>query len=162
MKTIKQIADEIGVSKTAVRKKIANLGLQSSLQKNGNQFAISKDVEMLIKSTFYEKKSETKSQTANRKPVSDKTESSQLVCDLVSVLKEQLRIKDEQLAEKDKQLAALTAALASAQQTAQAAQALHAGTIQLSIDSDLEKDSQDNKDILAKDFKKRKWWKFWR
>ena len=40
MKTIKQIADEIGVSKTAVRKKIANLGLQSSLRKNGNQFAI--------------------------------------------------------------------------------------------------------------------------
>ena len=39
MKTIKQIADELGVSKTAVRKKIENLGLQSSLRKNGNQFA---------------------------------------------------------------------------------------------------------------------------
>ena len=33
MKTIKQIADELGVSKTAVRKKIENLGLQSGLQK---------------------------------------------------------------------------------------------------------------------------------
>jgi biotin operon repressor len=38
-KTIKQIADEIGVSKTAVMKQIANLGLQTSLRKNGNQFA---------------------------------------------------------------------------------------------------------------------------
>lgn len=40
MKAIKQIADELGVSKTAVRKKIENLGLRSILQKNGNQFAI--------------------------------------------------------------------------------------------------------------------------
>ena len=39
-KTIKEIADELGVSKTAVIKRIANLGLRSSLRKNGNQFAI--------------------------------------------------------------------------------------------------------------------------
>ena len=40
MKTIRQIADEIGVSKTAVNKQIANLGLRSGLRKNGNQFPI--------------------------------------------------------------------------------------------------------------------------
>ena len=34
-KTIKEIADELGVSKTAVSKQIANLGLRSSLRKNG-------------------------------------------------------------------------------------------------------------------------------
>lgn len=33
MKTIRQIADEIGVSKTAVNKQIANLGLRSGLRK---------------------------------------------------------------------------------------------------------------------------------
>lgn len=33
MKTIRQIADEIGVSKTAVSKQIENLGLRSSLRK---------------------------------------------------------------------------------------------------------------------------------
>ena len=32
MKTIRQIADEIGVSKTAVNKQIANLGLRSGLR----------------------------------------------------------------------------------------------------------------------------------
>lgn len=31
-KTIKEIAEELGVSKTAVRKQIANLGLQTSLR----------------------------------------------------------------------------------------------------------------------------------
>ena len=39
-KTIKEIADELGVSKTAVSKQIANLGLRSSLRKSGSQFAI--------------------------------------------------------------------------------------------------------------------------
>lgn len=79
MKTIKQIADELGVSKTAVRKKIENLGLQSSLRKNGNQFAIDKIQEKLIKQAFSGNETETKnanqSQTENHE-----------VSDLVSVL----------------------------------------------------------------------------
>jgi biotin operon repressor len=40
MKTIAQLAKELGFSNTAVRNKIANLGLQTSLQENGNQFSI--------------------------------------------------------------------------------------------------------------------------
>ena len=55
MKTIRQIADEIGVSKTAVNKQIANLGLRSGLRKNGNQFAIDEQQEALIKQAFSEK-----------------------------------------------------------------------------------------------------------
>lgn len=62
-KTIKQIADEIGVSKTAVRKQIANLGLRSSLRKNGNQFAIDEHEETLILKAFSEK---TQTKTANQ------------------------------------------------------------------------------------------------
>jgi len=49
MKTIKQIADEVGVSKQAIRNQIAKLGLQSSLRKNGNQFAIDEEQETAIK-----------------------------------------------------------------------------------------------------------------
>ena len=70
MKTIRQIADEIGVSKTAVNKQIANLGLRSGLRKNGNQFAIDEHQEALIKEAFSEKsqteienQTQTKSQT---------------------------------------------------------------------------------------------------
>ena len=65
MKTIRQIADEIGVSKTAVSKQIENLGLRSSLRKNGNQFAIDEHQEALIKQAFL-KKRKLKSKT-NRK-----------------------------------------------------------------------------------------------
>ena len=133
MKTIRQIADEIGVSKTAVNKQIANLGLRSGLRKNGNQFAIDKHQEALIKQAFSEKtqteienQSQTKTQTENH-------EVGDLVCVLqatIDTLQGQLAVKDKQIAELNERLSECSAALLAAQQTAQAAQALHAGTIQ--------------------------------
>ena len=126
MKTIRQIADEIGVSKTAVNKQIANLGLRSGLRKNGNQFAIDEHQEALIKQAFSEKsqteienQSQTKTQTENHE-----------VGDLVCVLQATIDTLRGQLEVKDRQIEKLTEALVSAQQTAAAAQALHAGTIQ--------------------------------
>ena len=133
MKTIRQIADEIGVSKTAVNKQIANLGLRSGLRKNGNQFAIDEHQEALIKQAFSEKtqteienQSQTKTQTENH-------EVGDLVCVLqatIDTLQGQLAVKDKQIAELNERLSECSAALLAAQQTAQAAQALHAGTIQ--------------------------------
>jgi biotin operon repressor len=132
MKTIRQIADEIGVSKTAVNKQIANLGLRSGLRKNGNQFAIDEQQEALIKQAFSEKsqteienQTQTKSQTENH-------EVSDLVCVLqatIDTLQGQLSVKDKQIEELNARLAEVSSALVVAQQTAQAAQALHAGTI---------------------------------
>ena len=126
MKTIRQIADEIGVSKTAVSKQIANLGLRSGLRKNGNQFAIDEHQEALIKEAFSEKsqteienKTQTKTQTENHE-----------VSDLVCVLQATIDTLQGQLEVKDRQIEKLTEALVAAQQTAAAAQALHAGTIQ--------------------------------
>ena len=133
MKTIRQIADEIGVSKTAVNKQIANLGLRSGLRKNGNQFAIDEHQEALIKQAFFEKsqienenQSQTKTQTENR-------EVGDLVCVLqatIDTLQGQLEVKDRQIEQQAQTITRLTDALAAAQQTAAAAQALHAGTIQ--------------------------------
>ena len=135
-KTIKEIADELGVSKTAVSKQIANLGLRSSLRKNGNQFAIENRQEKLTKMAFQKDKqrervvknlvSDEQSQTENHE-----------VCDLVGVLQTtvdtlqaQLAVKDEQIRELNARLAECSTALLAAQETARAAQALHAGTIQ--------------------------------
>ncbi len=147
-KTIKEIADELGVSKTAVSKQIANLGLRSSLRKDGNQFAITNQQEKLIKMAFQKNKqresvnensvsdeqSPTKSQTENANQ--SQTENHE-VCDLVGVLQTtintlqaQLAVKDEQIQELHVRLAECSAALLAAQETARAAQALHAGTIQ--------------------------------
>lgn len=151
-KTIKEIADELGVSKTAVSKQIANLGLRSSLRKNGNQFAIENQQEKLIKMAFQKKrqqeivtensvsdeqsqtKSQTKSQTTN---ANQSQTANHEVCDLVGVLQTtvdtlqaQLAVKDEQIRELNARLAECSTALLAAQETARAAQALHAGTMQ--------------------------------
>ena len=125
MKTIRQIADEIGVSKTAVNKQIANLGLRSGLRKNGNQFAIDEQQEALIKQAFFEK---TKTEIENQSQTKTQTENHE-VGDLVCVLQATIDTLQGQLEVKDRQIAKLTEALVAAQQTAVAAQALHAGTM---------------------------------
>ena len=149
MKTIRQIADEIGGSKTAVSKQIENLGLRSSLRKNGNQFAIDEHQEALIKQAFFEKtqteienQSQTKTQTENR-------EVGDLVCVLqatIDTLQGQLEVKDRQIEQQAQTITRLTDALAAAQQTAAAAQALHAGTLQQQFLTGVVEESQKNQE----------------
>jgi AcrR family transcriptional regulator len=159
MKTIRQIADEIGVSKTAVNKQIANLGLRSGLRKNGNQFAIDEHQEALIKQAFSEKsqteienQSQTKSQTENH-------EVSDLVCVLqatIDTLQGQLEVeKDRQIEQQAQTITRLTDALAAAQQTAVAAQALHAGTIQQQLVAGEGEELQQERETVPR----RSWWK---
>lgn len=142
-KSIRQIAEELGVSKTAVRKQIANLGLQSGLRKNGNQFAIDESQEAQIIRAFSGKsQTENGNQFANQTETSSRTENHE-VSDLVSVLQttvtvlqEQLQVKDQQIAQQAQTIDRLSDALAAAQQSAAAAQALHAGTIQHQLSED--------------------------
>ena len=158
MKTVRQIADELGVSKTAVSKQIANLGLRSSLRKNGNQFAIDEQQEVLIKQAFLEK---TKTENANQSQTKTQTENHEVgdfVCVLqatIDTLQGQLEVKDRQLEQQAQTITRLTDALAAAQQTAAAAQALHAGTIQQRfISKEAEMD-------LERHEKKRRWFNRW-
>lgn len=158
MKTIRQIADEIGVSKTAVNKQIANLGLRSGLRKNGNQFAIDEHQEDLIKQAFSEKsqteienQSQTKTQTENH-------EVGDLVCVLqatIDTLQGQLEVKDRQIEQQAQTITRLTDALAAAQQTAVAAQALHAGTIQQQLVAGEGEELQQERETVPR----RSWWK---
>ena len=158
MKTIRQIADEIGVSKTAVNKQIANPGLRSGLRKNGNQFAIDEHQEALIKQAFSEKsqteienQSQTKTQTENH-------EVGDLVCVLqatIDTLQGQLEVKDRQIEQQAQTITRLTDALAAAQQTAVAAQALHAGTIQQQLVAGEGEELQQERETVPR----RSWWK---
>ena len=158
MKTIRQIADEIGVSKTAVNKQIANLGLRSGLRKNGNQFAIDEHQEALIKQAFSEKsqteienQSQTKTQTENH-------EVGDLVCVLqatIDTLQGKLEVKDRQIEQQAQTITRLTDALAAAQQTAVAAQALHAGTIQQQLVAGEGEELQQERETVPR----RSWWK---
>ena len=86
----------------------------------------------MIKQAFFEKsqienenQSQTKTQTENR-------EVGDLVCVLratIDTLQGQLEVKDRQIEQQAKTITRLTDALTAAQQTVQAAQALHAGTM---------------------------------
>ena len=89
-KTIRQIAEEIGVSKTTVMKQIENLGLRSSLRKNGNQFAIDEEQERRIKSAFLKNETQTETQTSLQIE-------NQNVSDLIAILKEQIDKKDAEI-----------------------------------------------------------------
>lgn len=144
MKTIRQIADELGVSKTAVRKKIENLGLSEKVQTIGNRIELDEMQEKLIKSSFLKKESETKIEDE----VFEKTETLRLVSGMVSTLTEQLK-------EKDKQIERLQMELENAQKSIDQAQQLHAMTEQKLM---LLEEKQDVPDSG----KEKKWWQFWK
>jgi len=155
MKTIRQIADEIGVSKTAVNKQIANLGLRSGLRKNGNQFAIDEQQEALIKQAFSEK---SQTEIENQTQTKSQTEVCDLVCVLqatIDTLQGQLEVKDRQIEQQAQTITRLTDALAAAQQTAVAAQALHAGTIQQQLVAGEGEELQQERETVPR----RSWWK---
>jgi len=87
MKTIKQLADEIGVSKQAINKKIDNLGCRNQLTKNGNQWLIPESTENTIKNAFA---------SSNKKANVD-SNNSQTLDTLIAVLTDQLAQKDTQI-----------------------------------------------------------------
>ena len=144
MKTIKQIADEVGVSKQAIRNQIAKLGLQSSLQKNGNQLAIDEQQERLILQEFGEK-----SQSGNAKQSQSETETTlhfalRLLEDEIAFLKEQVKTKDEQITE-------LTATVRT-----------QAESINADRKNELAGTLIDGQQKLISSEETRAWWQFWK
>ena len=148
MKTIRQIADEIGVSKQAVFKKIKREPLSTSLQgltaTVDGRLMVEVDGEKLIKQAFSEiSLSTTDNQLTGTvdglvdAPSTKNEEKTVAVDGVISVLQAtidtlqgQLEVKDRQIEQQAQTITRLTDALAAAQQTVAAAQALHAGTIQ--------------------------------
>ncbi|WP_062472423.1 DUF536 domain-containing protein [Jeotgalibaca dankookensis] len=66
-KTIKELADEIGVSKTAINKKVTKTMKKNFFTKVGNRFEINEEGQKIIKSMFIDYSTET----ANHKPQSE-------------------------------------------------------------------------------------------
>lgn len=191
-KSIKQIADEIGVSKQAIFKKIKREPLSTSLQQFistvDGRLMVSVDGEKIIKQAFYN------ADTANKDEVCEKTKqtlknevddnqltvdaevhdnqfivdgavddnqpstinqvkeykTSQDIENIITVLENTVETLKNQLEIKDAQIEKLTDALVAAQQTAAAAQALHAGTMQQQITTT--QDTQEKKSWLKKLF----------
>lgn len=132
-KTIKQIADEIGVSKQTVYKRY-----------KGKLYTVCAPYAHTERSNG---------------AVLEQSENAGVVAVLqttIDTLQGQLAIKDKQIEELNARLAEVSSALVAAQQTAQAAQALHAGTIQQQLTS-----GADLSDGSGNEMKKSGWFSRW-
>ena len=155
---ITEIAAECGVSEQAVRAWCRRNHVAKDAK---GSFAISESQKTVIYQYYL---------GIERKQVSQPAKASCETCEtsetaMISMLQKELDRKNEQLAVKDKQIEELnarlsecSAALVAAQQTAQAAQALHAGTIRQQItDGEMGKDIHGGEVEISK--KKRNWFK---
>jgi uncharacterized protein YqgV (UPF0045/DUF77 family) len=137
-KTIKQIADELGVSKQAVHQKRRKEPLSTSLQPFTTTvdgvIYISVDGENLIKQAFsdIDRKQVDGSFTPSFTSVDG---SSGELSGVIEILKKQLEVKDKQIEQQQQSIKELTAALENTTTSLKAAQALHAGTMQQHFES---------------------------
>lgn len=143
MKTVRQLADEIGVSKQAVWKKIKKEPLSTDLQEftttSGRTVYVNEQGEMLVKTAFMQifdvqTVDEVDAVDVNQDNQNDNER--QRVDDMFLLLQGELESKNRliesqsrQLENKDKQIGELTAALENTTASLHAAQALHAGTM---------------------------------
>ena len=136
MKTIRQIADEIGVSKQAVYKrykgKLHTVCTPYTHTEQGVLY-LSEQAETLIKQDFLKNDCSNGAHTERSiGAVPEQSQEAGVVAVLqatIDTLQGQLEVKDRQIEELNARLAEVSAALLAAQQTAVAAQALHAGTM---------------------------------
>ena len=163
--TIKQLADELAVSKSTIGRAIVQLGFQDQLCKIGNKYMLSetqilqiklqlskdeeeKSLQANSKTLHEEEKSlqassktlheEEKSLQANSKTLHGEEKSLQanqemqkaILQEQLSILNKQLAIKDHQIQILQEQIGQLTVTMESMATALNAAQALHAGTIQ--------------------------------
>ncbi|EAC5314618.1 DUF536 domain-containing protein, partial [Listeria monocytogenes] len=99
--TIKQLAEEIGVSKTAITKKITPEMKTKYFAKNGNRFVINENGQKAIK-VLFDKEFKEKSKTENENQTETETKTDNR--EVFDLLKEELHKKDDYLKEKDKQI----------------------------------------------------------
>ncbi|MGL5254203.1 MAG: hypothetical protein ACRC9L_04255, partial [Brevinema sp.] len=135
-KTIKQIADELGVSKTAVRKKMTDEVKTKFAETVSGVIYISVSGENLIKQAFSrdEPQTEVSGVCGNQfPPVSGQVFGEFTV--VIEVLKQQLEVKDRQIEQQQQSIKELTAALENTTLSLTAAQALHAGTMHQQLES---------------------------
>lgn len=192
MKTIAQIAEELGVTPQTIRNEIERQSLRSFCQKSGRNFCIDEEGERRIKSAIVDRKqnkSKTKFGVVDAKPLQNDDA-------LLLLLREELTAKNAQIEELQRQrreqeerhareIAALTAALENVSASLKAAQALHAGTLQerleakqavteegvteggLTKERGPEEGAPQEEEAAAPEDtvdveKKRRWWQFWK
>ena len=159
MKTIKEIADELGVSKQKVYRFIVRNHITASSEVKQSKL-YDEAAEMLIKQGFLEDEPYQKSHhEAHQNHINDTV--SEVVIELIrkelEQKNEQLQEKDRQIREKDRQISEMQAQLSMNQKLIDQEQQLHMVTerkIQL-IERQQNQEEPDTTDD-------KKWWQFWK
>lgn len=124
MKTIKQLADELEVSKTAVRKYMTDEFRAAHTAITAGGIITIDDAGCKWIAERLQKPSKS---TANHEP---ETTENQVSVDMVKLLQSTIEALQQQLEVKDRQIAELTETVKAQAQSISSAQALHAGTMQ--------------------------------
>lgn len=133
-KTIKEIADELGVEKQKVYRYIKQHCISEvhheAHQRSGTKY-YDEAAETIIRQGFSSRTALSEAHhEAHQNRINEAVNEA-----VIDMLRQELEIKNEQIRELNARLAEVSSALVAAQQTAQAAQALHAGTIRQQIAS---------------------------
>lgn len=176
--TIKELADELGVSKTTISNTIDMLGIQQELKKIGNRFMLDEIQVSKIKTQIMQSSEMKTSQKLQNEMQSEAQKvQSETEKTLISFLETQISILHDQLTAKDAQInmlgkslqdtsSALTAAQEALRDTTAAltaAQALHAGTIKQqltehSVSSDVPSDFDSKSDTSTQNKRQKNIW----
>lgn len=161
--TVKQLAEELGVSKPTISKAISDLSLQGNLHKIGNRFILEETEIQAIKSRItqtprpQETETETEKQTEKAETETEKMLISLLELQ-ITILSQQLAVKDGQIAAQQDQIKQLTDSLHDTTAALTAAQALHAGTIQQQL-TDKQAGSEGQSEGVSEPEERQGFWK---
>lgn len=171
-KTIKELAEELGVSKTAINKKVSDENRKLWFSKIGNKFVINETGQKAIKSMFFNENENSNQQLVGEKTKTENHKNANQVPELevLSLLEQQLNQKDMQLQEKDEQIKQMQKLLDQQQQlTLQANQQIEKLQEQLQL-TYTEESSENKSTTLSEETesiekhtkKKQKWWQLWK
>ncbi|MBK1236555.1 DUF536 domain-containing protein [Enterococcus faecium] len=170
-KTIKELDEELGVSKTAINKKVSDENRKLWFSKIGNKFVINETGQKAIKSMFFNENENSNQQLVGEKTKTETHKNANQVPELevLSLLEQQLNQKDMQLQEKDEQIKQMQKLLDQQQQlTLQANQQIEKLQEQLQLTYTEESSenksttlSEETESIEKQSKTEKKWWQFW-
>ncbi|WP_187173171.1 DUF536 domain-containing protein, partial [Enterococcus faecium] len=161
----------LGVSKTAINKKVSDENRKLWFSKIGNKFVINETGQKAIKSMFFNENENSNQQLVVEKTKTENHKNANQVpqLEVLSLLEQQLNQKDMQLQEKDEQIKQMQKLLDQQQQlTLQANQQIEKLQEQLQL-TYTEESSENKSTILSEETEsiekqsktEKKWWQFW-
>lgn len=159
-KTLKQIADEIGVDKQRVYRFVRRNNINEARQENGTMMYDEAAQSMIFQYFFGCERINEANRDCDKHDANDAVDAANER--LIKTLQDELEMKNQQIVAQQEQITQLTAALEHTTASLHAAQALHAGTMQ-QIASASEDDVEQMGDVSAQQSEeRRRWWQFWR